>query len=59
MVGPGFERQTVWREMQDARPYVMINCDDGFHDLAEDWKQGDWFVVQGIHFLYLLIYAMP
>ena len=27
-----------------------INSDDGFHDLADDWKQADRSVVQRIRF---------
>ena len=30
-----------------------VNCDDGFHDLADDWKEALWSVVEGIRFLNL------
>ena len=27
-----------------------VGSNDGFHDLADDWEQADWFVVAGISF---------
>ena len=27
-----------------------VNCDDGFHDLSDDWKEANWAVVKEIRF---------
>ena len=27
-----------------------VGSDDGFHNLADDWEQADWFVVAWISF---------
>ena len=55
------QNDLFWIHIDDLRGgcwrkgFIYVNCDDGFHDLADDWKWADWFAVKGIPFLHLFM----
>ena len=47
-------KPVIQHEVVGEKEGSHINCDDGFHDLADDWKQADVSAVEGIRFFTFL-----